>query len=379
MQDDMRQRGGRRGFEALETRQLMAGDVWADVVRGHLIIQGDAADNQIAVVSGDAPGKVVIVGLEGTHVRLRSDAPPAPPADGANPPAVSSVTVEGVRRDVIVRMDAGDDLVRIDKLQVRGDLSISLGEGRDTLLAGLPAPAARSGSPARIDLRRPPTAAVGVGGTLRVRGGEGDDVVRIAGAGIGGSLVVAADEGDDRVVVGLPPEPRGTQNIETIDDPPSIPPAPPAVTVRHAVKIRLGEGNDQFRLGGLVAKSVEVAAGAGDDLIALSRLSAAAYLEVKGDEGHDAVVLSGVRAGVAAIDLGAGNDQADVVDSAFMALGVRLGQGDDALRLQDVRARWALLSGGLGDDALELKGDNRLGRRRIDDFETLVEPVAPTA
>ena len=77
-------------FESLEQRQLLAGDVLVNVVRGNLVIEGDAEGNEIAVTAGVERGAFLVTGLNGTTVHQ----------DGQTP--ASEVTITGVRRDQIV-------------------------------------------------------------------------------------------------------------------------------------------------------------------------------------------------------------------------------------------------------------------------------------
>ena len=84
--------GRRRArIEALETRQLLAGDVMVGVVGGNLVVQGDELGNQVAITAGAEPGSYVVRGLDGTNIVQAS-------GEAGEGPAVHEVVVTGVTR-----------------------------------------------------------------------------------------------------------------------------------------------------------------------------------------------------------------------------------------------------------------------------------------
>ena len=105
-------------MESLETRDLMAGDVSAQVINGNLIITGDAADN-----------KITITQVSSTSYRIRGQ----------------DTTINGrqaatfvVSNNVRISMLGGNDVVTIgtptgSPTTLKRDLSINMGGGRDTI------------------------------------------------------------------------------------------------------------------------------------------------------------------------------------------------------------------------------------------------------
>lgn len=321
------------GFETLEQKQLLAGDVVASVVHGNLILRGDDASNQIAVTSGDAPGSYLIRGLNGTIVRMGDGGPPTDDPGGETPAAGAApetgLVVEGVRRHVHIQMGDGDDVVHIHNAQFRRGLSFAGGADNDRLHVGArpddpgPAPTATDGELAEHDNGPRDQANVGIRGSLRVRAGSGDDVVQIGTS------------------------PNSTGDDEATDGDRRHRPA--SVAVSGAVNVVLGEGNDAADIENTAARrAVRVAGGLGDDV----------------------VELEGVRAHLGRVATGDGADRVTVTDSAFRSLAIGLGGDDDTLTVAATSAARAWFSGGEGDaDELVNGGENRFGRLRVGGFE----------
>jgi hypothetical protein len=109
-----------RGFESLESRHMLAGNVTAQIVNGDLIITGDSADNAILVSSFGHP----------MEVTGRNDA-------GGNPTNVNGVPngsfdASGLTGNTVIRMlDGADDVSHSGPFP--GALVIEMGNGNDRL------------------------------------------------------------------------------------------------------------------------------------------------------------------------------------------------------------------------------------------------------
>jgi hypothetical protein len=295
-------------FESLEQRQLLAGDVLVNLVRGNLIIQGDAEDNQIAITAGDEPGSFVVTGLNGTTVHQNGQDP------------ASEVTVTGVRQDVRIGMGEGNDSVSIEAARVRGD--------------------------------------------LLVRTGAGNDDVSIDETGIGGRLAIGTDGGDDSVSLGSAaeePEPASTAaRGEDLEG---------ALRVRKGIHVDLGTENDTLTLDQVASSiGVGVNGGTGDDSISANDASGAIFAVLGGD-GTDTISLADLRVRHAGVHAGAGDDDVSIQDSVFSTLGVALGEGDDTLSIGGNQARIAVLLGGPGEDTLEETSENEFRFEFVRGFE----------
>src|SRR5262249_36296766 len=103
-------------FESLENRQMMAGDVFANVSAGILTIRGDNLSNGITITAGPNPNEVVVTGINvdgsGTAVNGLVNTP---------------VTLVNVTRDIKISMRRGNDTVNVNNLTVNGDLEIRTG------------------------------------------------------------------------------------------------------------------------------------------------------------------------------------------------------------------------------------------------------------
>jgi hypothetical protein len=294
-------------FESLEERQLLAGDVLVNVMRGNLVIQGDAADNEIAITAGAEPGSFVVTGLNGTTVHQNGQSP------------ASEVTVTGVRSDVRIGMGEGNDSVSIEGVGVRGDVLI--------------------------------------------RTGAGNDEVSIDDSGIGGRLAIGTDGDNDSVALGSEaapaPTPAGARGGELEG----------ALRVRKGIHIDLGSGNDTLTLDQVATSiGVGVNAGAGDDAVS-ANVATGTVFAVLGGDGTDTISLADLRARHLGVHAGAGDDDVTIQDSVFATLGVALGEGGDTLSIGGNQARIAVLLGGAGVDTLEEPSENDFRFEFVRGFE----------
>ena len=340
----------RARFEPLEQKQLLAGDVLVSVSNGGLMIEGDEAANQIAVTAGAEAGSFVITGLEGTNIRL-VDNVTGEPGD-----AMTELTVNDIHRNVQIDLGAGDDVVSLGELNFRGNVSIETGEGMDRVLVGeVDSMAAVAGD-----------ASVGLRGSLQINTGVDNDEVVVGNASVHGRLGVHTGEGDDSVVLGGMLAAAAATNGTGMDSMATL-------KARGGVNVNLGAGDDELAAASVNARgAIMVMGGEGDDSVNVESTHAARILALLGDgadEGTDTLNLNGVHAHHLGVSTGAGADNVEIVDSAFMAIGVHLGDGDDTLAHGNVTARFAALLGGMGEDTLEELSDSMLGRDLIRGFE----------
>jgi hypothetical protein len=285
----------------------LAGDVLVNVVRGNLTIQGDAADNEIAITAGAEPGSFVVTGLNGTTVHQNGQTP------------TTEVKVTGVRRDVRIGMGEENDSVSLEGVAVRGDVAI--------------------------------------------RTGTGNDEVSIDEASIGGRLAIGTDGDNDTVALGsaadTEPTPVGVRG-GTLEG---------ALRVRKGIHVDLGTENDTLTLDRVATSTgVGVNAGTGDDSVS-ANLTSGIVFAVLGDEGTDTISLSDLRARHLGVHGGAGNDHVTIQDSVFATLGVAMGAGDDTLSVGGNKAQIAVLLGGAGVDRFEALSENEFRFELVRGFE----------
>ena len=290
-------RNRRMGFETLENKRLLAGDVLVSVSDGGtLLIRGDMESNGVAITSGDAPGEFVIAGLP-------SDDGVATSINGT----FDRVALSGVSQGINMRMGMGDDGVRLFGARIRGNVNIATGDGADHVSVGGP-----------VD--SPESMNTVISGGLNVATGEGDDGVRIGRTGVARGLSVASGEGDDSVSV--------------VDS-----------RLRGVTSIHTDGGDDGVNIEGTLARFVRMGTGAGADNVALTN-SVFSAIGYQGGEGDDSVVLNRVRARGAWFQGGPGEDSLQFDGpTRFGVLGIRgfesISGGDEVTaddRLDDVFA-----------------------------------------
>lgn len=149
----------RLGFESLETRNLLAGDVTAAVIDGDLVLTGDAGDNVILIRPGANPGEIQLIGVRDTTIN-------------GDP---RSAVVLGMTDDILANMGGGNDRFVVTRLQAPSDLKVELGGGDNRVKLD------------RIDLP----------GSVHIDGGDDKDGILIRGASVGDELNVDLGDGEN--------------------------------------------------------------------------------------------------------------------------------------------------------------------------------------
>ena len=156
------------GFESLEQKQLMAGDVAIGAHAGNLFVLGDPADNQIAITSTNQPGAIAVVGLADTTVTVGGH---------THAPGMPAV-IPGFGGNLITNLGAGNDLARVDNVAVPGKAVILMGAGDDNVAVGQ----------------------LVAGRGLHVNAGEGNDSVVVDGVRTPGHVSLLGGKGSDNLV-----------------------------------------------------------------------------------------------------------------------------------------------------------------------------------
>ncbi|MEM8679652.1 MAG: hypothetical protein AAGF97_09905 [Planctomycetota bacterium] len=197
-------------IERLEQRRLMAGDVSVDVTGGgDLVLNGDNASNELAIISTGIPGRFEIQGQNGTTIEGQQ-----------------SVTVNGVFDDIRINLRDGDNAVMLTGVDADGtenpfdvdDVRFTARNGNDVLMLQ------------RVNLAGQLRASMGNGQnavgvkeasveSLRVRGGNDEDVFLAWEANVERTSDINLRGGDDAFV-----------SLES--------------TYQDDVRARLGSGND---------------------------------------------------------------------------------------------------------------------------------------
>jgi hypothetical protein len=308
--------------------------------------------------------------------------------------------------DVVVTVDGGNLMVQGDEL----DNKILITAGADAgsfVVTGLDG--------TNIILNGdPPVSEVTVADVrnARIRMGDGNDLVAVAGASLR-YVSIGTGAGDDRVLVGTDggaPELVGelptdlsvaARSLRVFTDGDNDEVAVDDTSVRHQLAIQTGDGDDTASLGSTAAVNqsgarlgvrggvhvglgdgndelnmdqvrvrggIVVHAGDGDDTVDGTAVTSH-LMAILGDGGVDSMTLADLDVRLLGIHTGEGNDVVDVQDSAFAAFGVSLGDGDDTLTTSALQARLAVMLGGDGQDTLNVLTENDFAHEIIRGFE----------
>ncbi|HEY2759438.1 MAG TPA: hypothetical protein VGI75_01805 [Pirellulales bacterium] len=171
-------RSSRIGFETLENRSMLAGNVAAAVSGGLLNISGDGKGDQI-VVHQLQTGDWVVAGLNGTKINGQKTATFSE-VFSINIKTLGGSDVVGVAGGILpgslcIDTGAGNDIVGLALLQV-GSVNVSTGAGNDALVvAGL-----KTSTP-EVTTTITQSLATSSSGSVNLDAGDGNNIVLLAG------------------------------------------------------------------------------------------------------------------------------------------------------------------------------------------------------
>ncbi len=322
--------------ERLEPRDLLAGNVQAQLIDGTLFVRGDELSNRVEIMGTGVAGQALVR-----------------PSDYISPTTVNGQEwqlFDGVTRDIVIALLEGEDYFMSGNLDVAGRLIIDMGSGTDSILLGYygqtaPRP---GGTLAPRSLLVRGDLQVGLG----LPGEPSPDYINLHNVIVAGATHLALGDGANRVDV-----------WESSLGPISI------ATGSHSDRVEITDS----RLGGLnvdqggaddslwcwrtLTGTISVAAGAGDDTISLVDcvLSADAYLEL-GDGNDDLYIKTSTATGTLSTGLGQGDDRAWLEIASVKSLRLDTGEGADLLLVRQSAFDnfWASL--GAGNDTASLSG-----------------------
>ncbi len=378
-------------FEGLEGRQLMAGNVTAAVRGQTLVITGDAAANNIAIVATDND-RYAVIGID-TNVNRSEDAFVTTRAirniqvslNGgddvllatSDATGLSDVFFDAFELDLADRdIDAAalqgliDDVNPAESFSVPGNLTILGGQGGDVVgivgsvggnvLAQLSDFGTDAANFFAMDGLAPPVDEFSVGGGVLVTGGGQNDSVAVANARIQGRL--AAELGNGANVFVTVASQVGTTFTYTGGAGADIV-ATGDVDVGSSMAVVTRGGSDEVytaidTVGDTrVGRSLSIDTGLGDDTVGVSGTTEVSVVVNTGDGNDEISVIDTIAGGNISIMAGAGNDLVDVqnidVNRVFQAA---LGLGNDVL----TGSMWIVnqsvyIDGGPGDDDVTLE------------------------
>jgi hypothetical protein len=337
-----RDKSRRLGFENLENRTLMAGNVLVSVENGVLTVTGDDAANtvyirQIPPSGASSPWPGASYSIEGYR-----------PLNG-NPPTLVNgqqwVTVEGVKNGADIEMKGGNDILWINRPHTATSIAsipgasvdIDMGDGDDR-----------------------PVLYIANHQQLNVSLGKGADFTYITGA-----VNELSVTGDPAWEQGDPPG-GDYINLE--------------LTAAGPVSVDGKYGNNDIRLKLTTTTSratVDINTTNGADKVDLSAATLSAVVRIHTGDGNDTVTF-GTYGPVQSnanifVNTSRGNDLVIFSDTSVDALfSVWLGEGDDWLTSAGTNdANSVIFRGSDGTDKLELRGTNTFDAEDISGFETI--------
>lgn len=268
-----RYRNLRMQFEALETREVLAGDVVAFLSGNELRLVGDDADNFVRIdLVGD---NVLLRGENGTTINGGNSFTVAQNSSTVSQSVIGDFGDGNDRvamgaglsytRTVHLSMGYGDDLVSLDSSELSADFAVIAGKGSDTIairdsgVAGKLLVNTDKGADS-VSLKT-----VSVDGDLLLDLGKGSDALKLEAVLVGGFTNVLTAAGKDTIVLQdstfeamFMSTGRGVDVVEYKSS-----------TADGLVRFNLDRGNDQLRFaqGTTLPSNVVIDGGSGENAV----------------------------------------------------------------------------------------------------------------
>lgn len=338
------------GFETLEDRQLMAGNVTAVVNAGRLDITGDASANSITINFLTATNRYQIIGntAGGSNTTING-------VDANQAGNEQFINVSQLTRGVVIRMNAGDDVVNfasggITETRVPQSMDVLLGDGNDTFTAGRVGNQAGGADPIASTFI--------VQRFLTIVGGGGNDTIDVTNAQIGRDLHIDGDTGSGFATS----DGNDTIRMATTFTPSGGTEQTFPVSVGGDVRIRGGGGNDLVQFTNLnVGDDMRIEDAAGALTLTLTNVNVNDALTISKSGGVDTITLQNISSKSLTMDTGSGNDVVTIRESDFRRVNINLGAGRDTLTIgtTDV-SQFTVLDGDRDRGVLTLEAGNQL-------------------
>ncbi|MCU0877140.1 MAG: hypothetical protein MUF06_05025 [Pirellulaceae bacterium] len=336
------------GYESLERREVLAGNVVAVLTEGTLTILGDAEGNGINIRYDANTKKHIVSGTDcGGEPTLVNDL--------AEDAAFSGV------RSIIVRGGAGNDRLdfgAVDHLFTRVDkkLTIMMGDGDDTVELGRAGHTDAGDGPVRSRMY--------VGKGVYVDLGSGDDQLDVANLKSNKSLIVQGRGGDDTISFKTELVEPDDSDPETEEETQYFP-----VEVRGNLHLYMSSGEDTVDIKHTAVKlNLHIQDPQDTAKISLENVAVGGTLIVNTGKAADEIELDHVSAKQVKVKTGSGGDEVTIEHSRAKRLYVELEGGEDKLTLRRSRTtQTTYLNGGASGADLTQSGNVLRGlvRRRF--------------
>ncbi len=291
----------RRGFESLESRRVLAGNVFVEVNDGgDLVVTGDDSNNYVIIEGTGVDGQYVVTGDDGTNVFFNGTQQPG-----------ATVVVSNANGSIIVDLNAGDDTLEMNNVAVEDDdIIILMDAGADIVrLGAFETFANGSGAAAVIDPTTGPAGgSVGVNGLLDIDLSTGADVLQLVR--VFGDATWSITLGDDNDNTSNLTDANPNNNIipgVALDDQAYI-----FVGSAHAVDLLAGTGDDLANINYLTSDVINIDGNAGNDVLSIAGSVFQDDVNLFAGSGMDTVAFDFSRVdgehGILEIDSGADDD-----------------------------------------------------------------------
>ena len=289
----------RLGFENLEARALLAGNVMVSVENNVLLVTGDNAANRIDIRQLPASGAATP--WPGARYEIVGYVPTKGPPTLVN--GQRSVIVEGVKDGAKINMQGGNDSIWISRPRsgdslaaIPGKVDIDMGEGDDraTLyLINYQQVNVNLGKGADSTYIPGKFFALNVVGDPTWQAGDppGGDHIRLAFSAAG-PVSIDAGYGDNTIDGSLKTTTKyGTVDIKTGNGADKVSINTPTSVLAALMRIDTGHGSDSISLGEIKSRSnIGINTGGGDDFLFFRDIEVSGYLSLWMGDGDDTLV-----------------------------------------------------------------------------------------
>jgi hypothetical protein len=359
----------RRHFERLEARQMLAGNVTAEIVDGDLIVMGDGltvtATNDVGnqtidqftvnVVEPPPVSGLTTVTVQNGTLLIEGD-------DGESVVSITGIgtgsgvylvetpegsqTVSGIIGGIMVNLAGGNDSLVMNNVYVGGAISIQTGDGDDTVVLG-------------------DRDVVSSRGNLQVNLGAGNDQIDGKRLYIGFNQSINGEEGNDQLIFEgfASPFTIGTSGARNVAC--SGGSGNDLVSVKYAFVVGpwvvdLGEGEDAlYMLYSAASSDVIALGGEGLDTLHLDANFLDANVRIEGNAGSSSILLAnGLGTEIALIQLNGTGDNVTVLNQTAVQLYV-VDQGNtvDDVKVTASALDYFFVALGGADDQLTIRGN----------------------
>ncbi len=374
------------GFERLETRRLLAGDVNYSVANNTLTLTGDNAANAILITSS-SDGVILVKGLVQVAEPVAAGQVAQPTTIGGNPSKfflnINSIVINF--NGGVTTGNKGDDAVVITNLTLNGSVNIHTSDGDDIVALGQfdnsggLVDAAVNSSIGPLTINNGLTINVqtgdnkivankvsiqGAAGTnLGITGGDGSDAITLTNVSVAhatsitdnGAATLTVDHYSTNVLavsLGI-----GNDDVSFSNS-----------TINSSANISTNFGNDVVSMDHVIVGTLSVNLGPGNDGLTLSfrhflfnlppavgdSYEIPAVVSIDAGDGNDSVALNTVDASPLTIMMGAGNDQLTIDNTPRGDALLTGGDGADTMNLDTFAANSLNMISGLGNDTISI-------------------------